>query len=1221
MHLIERERELTTLRDLFTRSRGGRGQVVIISGAVASGKTALLRTFAEDARRAGAVLLDAAAAPAEQASPAALVRRLVRDAATLPGAGEDMLRLLDEGVGGTAFQTGEPPEDGGAQLAAPVLQGLCGMLLAVAAQVPLVIAVDDVQHADAASARFLLYLAYRVGAARILLVLGERSGLGEDRPPLHAELLGQPHCRRVGLAPLSPDAQAGMLAPHLDADARRSFGVASQALTAGNPLLVRALAQDHRGRPVPDALPAPSAAFARAVLDCLRRGEPTATPIAQALAVAGEAASPGFLARLLGLERQHVAQVLDALAATGLLVEGRIRHPAVRTVLVDGMAPAERAALHGRVARLLHRRGAAAGVVADHLLAAESAGAAGEPWVVPVLADAAGTAVAGAEPERAGTYLRLALAACRDARQRQRIEGELAGLGWRVAPTAGPLSSGAGPGRHERPAEASGSGGSGGSDGPVEPGGSDSPGGPGGTLGSGRPVEPDGPGGPDRPGSPGGPSAPGGAEAPGARGRGTGGDPLGALGRLLWFGPADATADGPRPGDTSRAPGTRARSGGLTTRFNEAATDREALKLLLSCLYPRLFPGAYPGAYPGPTPAGPPGWAVVECGDRVPDASGRPLRAAAALFAVLAGEHHANGGTPQAPWAWGRGDGVLDATEQVLQGTRIGESSLGGVLAALAALVYDDRLAEAARWCDPLLESAESRQSPVWHATLSAARGLISLRQGDLVAAEQQANEALARLSPASWGVGIGLPLSVLVLANTAMGRHRTAETHLAVPVPPAMFQTLCGPHYLHARGRHLLATGRPRAALEDLDACRRLLSHWQFDVPGLVAWHTDTALARLALGERAAATAVVDELLPTLRPGPSRTRGMALRVRARCVEGTERERLLRQAVDQLEQCGDRYELVLALADLGQAQHALGQHEAAFAAGRRAQRLRRHGFAAPDAADGVPSTAALGAAPGPPRAGGRDGGPAGAADDLTEAELRVAALAAHGQSNREIATTLLITVSTVEQHLTRVFRKLGVRGRAELRPELWTDPAALFRAGDAGQERPGAAPAHTGRVELRTERLSLRRWRESDLDSWATMNADRRVTEQPPGPSPGVGHGLWVIEPLSRPEFAGVVGLETAADGLPYSGVEIAWRLAPWAWGHGYATEAARAAVDFGFDKLGLAEIVAATTAANARSQAVMRRLGMTRDPADDFDHPWLPPGPHRPHVLYRLRP
>jgi len=173
-------------------------------------------------------------------------------------------------------------------------------------------------------------------------------------------------------------------------------------------------------------------------------------------------------------------------------------------------------------------------------------------------------------------------------------------------------------------------------------------------------------------------------------------------------------------------------------------------------------------------------------------------------------------------------------------------------------------------------------------------------------------------------------------------------------------------------------------------------------------------------------------------------------------------------------------------------------------------------------------------------------------------------------------------------------------------------------------------------TELRTDRLLLRRWRESDLDPWAAMNADPEVREHFPGLLTRAesaasiarfqadldrrGFGWWALEVHETGEFIGFAGLDPVDDGLPFTGIEIGWRLARSAWGHGYATEAALAALDFGFGPLDLSEILAVTTTTNVRSQAVMRRIGMTRDPADDFDDPDVPDGPLRPNVLYRIR-
>jgi len=175
----------------------------------------------------------------------------------------------------------------------------------------------------------------------------------------------------------------------------------------------------------------------------------------------------------------------------------------------------------------------------------------------------------------------------------------------------------------------------------------------------------------------------------------------------------------------------------------------------------------------------------------------------------------------------------------------------------------------------------------------------------------------------------------------------------------------------------------------------------------------------------------------------------------------------------------------------------------------------------------------------------------------------------------------------------------------------------------------------TTTTQLKTERLILRQWRDDDLDAWAAMNADPQVREYFPEVltrsqsaaslayfRAGLaerGWGWWAVEVAASGEFVGMTGLDPVDEELPFDGVEIGWRLACPAWGHGYATEAARAVLAYGFETIGMGEILAITAAGNERSQAVMRRLGMTRDPADDFDDPTVPAGPLRHSVLYRI--
>lgn len=170
---------------------------------------------------------------------------------------------------------------------------------------------------------------------------------------------------------------------------------------------------------------------------------------------------------------------------------------------------------------------------------------------------------------------------------------------------------------------------------------------------------------------------------------------------------------------------------------------------------------------------------------------------------------------------------------------------------------------------------------------------------------------------------------------------------------------------------------------------------------------------------------------------------------------------------------------------------------------------------------------------------------------------------------------------------------------------------------------------------IATERLLLRDWRDTDVDAFAAMNADPVVMEYFPQPYTTertrqfverirerwreLGYGLWAVERNDTGRFLGYVGLWPATFPANFTpAVEVGWRLAADQWGHGYATEGARAALDYGFGTLGLDEIVSFTSALNLRSIKVMERLGMHR--AADFDHPNVPDGPLRAHVLYRIR-
>jgi ribosomal-protein-alanine N-acetyltransferase len=174
---------------------------------------------------------------------------------------------------------------------------------------------------------------------------------------------------------------------------------------------------------------------------------------------------------------------------------------------------------------------------------------------------------------------------------------------------------------------------------------------------------------------------------------------------------------------------------------------------------------------------------------------------------------------------------------------------------------------------------------------------------------------------------------------------------------------------------------------------------------------------------------------------------------------------------------------------------------------------------------------------------------------------------------------------------------------------------------------------------LQSQRLTLRRWRPADREPFARINRDPAVTEFMPGVLSQEesdrlveriethferhGFGLWAAELREAGEFIGYIGLAIPRFEAAFTpAVDIGWRLASSQWGKGLATEGAIAAASYAFEVLALPSLVAYTVPANLRSRRVMEKLGMTHDPADDFDHPLLPEGhPLRRHLLYRLVP
>ncbi|HEY5836706.1 helix-turn-helix transcriptional regulator [Streptomyces sp.] len=366
--------------------------------------------------------------------------------------------------------------------------------------------------------------------------------------------------------------------------------------------------------------------------------------------------------------------------------------------------------------------------------------------------------------------------------------------------------------------------------------------------------------------------------------------------------------------------------------------------------------------------------------------------------------------------------------EQTLSSYKLNDHTVLLLAAAVGILILNDEVASAERWLTSFTGTARTQSAPAWHALFESLAAKLALRRGDLKAAVRMAESALAEIPAASWGVVIGLPLSVVLEANALLDTRTETLAHLRMAPPAPMFQTPFGLRYLYARGRLLLAHGQPTPALEDLTAVGELAARWGMDVPALLPWRTDAARVHLARGESERARELLREQLTLVAPGQHLVRAATLRALAAATSGRERGSLLARAVEAAQSCGNPVELAFALNDMGQHHQELGQYSKGRIALRRARQLAEEcgvalpGRIAPEPTGGTPAAT--------------PGGGEHLVGMLSDAEMRVVTLAARGHSNRQIAAKLFVTVSTVEQHLTRVYRKLGIKRRSDLAPAL-----------------------------------------------------------------------------------------------------------------------------------------------------------------------------------------
>jgi tetratricopeptide (TPR) repeat protein len=426
--MVERESELDALEDLLTDCLRGAGGLAVVSGAPAMGKTTLLDAFTRKGRADDVIFLRASASLEEHDLPLEVIRQLFYSIELLGDEAEMRRELLTADIA-----TGEDWQENRMGTRGPVLHGIWLMLHRLAKSKPVVVIVDDVQHADSASLQCLLYISRRLACARILLILSECVQPTPEYFQFHAQATRQARCSQATLAPLSLPGVEAVVAEYLGHDVAHHLTPGYFKISGGNPLLVEALLSDHRAAGDHQAEPVLGAAFRRSILTCLHRCSRVALDVARAWAVLDEHASPAAVERLLELPSGAVSRVVTVLETIGLLDRGRFRCNEAKAAILDEISAPEHADLHASAARLLYDAGAPITTVAEHLV---KTGTAVDEAMVPVLQDAAHRAVQD-NPESAIEYLRVAIKSCTDKMLRVVIMNRIARLEWHVDPAIG----------------------------------------------------------------------------------------------------------------------------------------------------------------------------------------------------------------------------------------------------------------------------------------------------------------------------------------------------------------------------------------------------------------------------------------------------------------------------------------------------------------------------------------------------------------------------------------------------------------------------------------------------------------------------------------------------------------------------------------------------------------------------------------------------------------
>ncbi|WP_445148053.1 helix-turn-helix transcriptional regulator [Baekduia sp. Peel2402] len=931
--LVERDAHRARLVEAVESAKAGEGSLIVVEGPPGIGKTGLLGAGVAHAAEAGMTVVSARSRELERDFTLGVVRQLFER--TLHGADDETRARLLAGPAAHGFATlSDGPGDrhatpGDSDFAA--MHSLYWLAANLAEEGPLMLAVDDAHWADAASLRFLTYLANRLAGLPVLIVCATRPRVGGTTAAILDELAAVA-TEVLALGVLSEDGTTRIVRARVGPPCSDAFAQACHASSGGNPFLLHELLSAL----VADAVPTDDdgalrvrrlgpQSVSRAVFLRMARLPPGAADFARAVAILGDSVELRDAAALAQVSEDDAHALADALSTAGVLAAElplRFIHPVILEAVSADLGAGQRTAMHLRAAMVLHERGAGPDQVAAHLSAV---GPVGDAWVVDVLRRAASAATDRGAPEVAARHLERALREEVGPGVRAALLAELGEAEWMAA-----------------------------------------------------------------------------------------GDPAAVIEHMREA--AELTDD---PAVRVSATITMARA-----IFSTGDAVR-ALATLLEALQ-------------SPAVLGPEGTVRLEAEfgsvgllnfDLMPEARTRLLALRDQMGTDPGGEPLLLANFAVLAWLDGTAaETAAVARAALAEGRLLAESGTDTIafLQAIWVLLGSDELDEARRWCAAGLAQARERGSAFGFQACCVLASMTAYRAGDLRESEAHARtgidlaEAPLFLRPAS--------LAYLALALIERGELEEASVALDEGLVgewlPPLAQMNIG---FYARGLLRIAQGREAEALEDLREFGRREAYTGVE-NGSVDWRVPAARVLLRMGASDEARVLLDSQEAVARRwGTNASLGCALAGQAAGVvargEG-DGIALLESAVELLEDSPCRLQLARAGLELGMALRRAGRRSDACARLAVVVELARACGATVLAERANSELEVAGARPRHLQFSG--------ADSLTASERRVALMAADGQTNAQIAQALFVTAKTVENHLGRVYIKLGINSRGQL---------------------------------------------------------------------------------------------------------------------------------------------------------------------------------------------